>query len=171
MKTVYGFLILICSVILIMDIVNCVLGSYEYSKQIGSHWELAVKASTLEKKTEGVDNFVQALANSGLQGNYNAIWLETPNNSFDRNFEALLSLQKRLHEISKMDISSFQYQTALAQITQQEQNEAHEMLSVFDGVWWKEYHFWLWDWVLLCNLCVVVFGLLGVIFARINFDY
>jgi uncharacterized membrane protein len=46
-----------------------------------------------------------------------------------------------------MDVSSFEYQTAIQQITDQEQGGASPMLSVFEGIWWKTNYFLLWDWV------------------------
>ena len=129
-----------------------IIGEYQYEKQYGAYWELAVKASSIEKKIEGIDKFVEALNNSNLTGKHNAIFMETPNNSFDENFEALKSLQSRLHEIREMDIKSFEYQTALQQITGQEQDEASKMLAVFSGIWWKENHFFLWDWVAILQI-------------------
>lgn len=43
-----------------------------------------------------------------------------------------------------MDANSFQYNTAIQQITQQEQGEAIDMLSVFQGCWYKENYILLW---------------------------
>ncbi len=143
-------------VMLIISGIVGVIGHYQYSKQYDSYWELSVKASSIEKKIEGIDKFVQALEKSDLNGKYNALFLETPNNSFDENFAALKSLQIRLHDISKMDIKSFEYQTALQQITGQEQNEAAGMLSVFSGIWWKDNHFFLWDWICITQICVFI---------------
>jgi len=155
MRTFGIILTIVSAIILIADIFTGVIGHYQYSKKYESYWELAVKASSIEKKIEGIDKFVAALESSNLSGQYNAIFLETPNNSFDENFAALKSLQSRLHEIQSMDIKSFEYQTALQQITQQEQNEAAGMLNVFSGIWWKDNHFLLWDWI--CITQVVLF--------------
>lgn len=155
-----GIILTIASIILLIaDGITGVLGHYQYSKKYESYWDLAVKASSIEKKIEGIDKFVAALEQSDLNGNYDAIFLETPNNSFDENFAALKSLQIRLHEIQSMDIKSFEYQTALQQITQQEQNESGAMLSIFSGIWWKQNHFMLWDWICIVQV-VVLFGLL-----------
>ena len=154
MKTTVIFLTIIFGIILILDIIFSVIGHYQYSKSYSSYWELSVKASSITKKIEGLDKFVAALESSPLKGKYDALFMETPNNSFDENFAALKSLQIRLHEISGMDITSFQYQTALAQITQQEQNEGDKMLEVFDGIWWKDNHFFLWDWIGVVNVLV-----------------
>lgn len=168
MKILAIAMIFIGIIVGIGDIVNEVYGNYYYSKQFESYWNLADKASTIKQKSEYINLFVDALKSSGLQGEYNAIFMKTPDNSFDRNLEALESLQSRLNEIQTMDISSFQYQSAIQQITAQEQADAQDMLDVFSGIWWKENHFWLWDWVgsiqILSVLLVFFIGL--VILAK-----
>ena len=156
MKTL-GIILTLGSILLLgIDIYKGVIGNYEYNNKYECYWSLADKASTIPKKAEGIDKFVNALENSGFKGKYNAIFLQTPDNSFDYNFEALKSLQLRMHEIEKMDITSFQYQTAIQQITQQEQGEAKEMLSEFSGIWWKENHFMLWNWVCLVQVLLLI---------------
>lgn len=124
-----------------------ILRNYEYEQKISSYWNLSDKASTISQKAHYVDRFVKALENSNLQNTYNAIWLKTPDNSFDKNLEQLKTLQQRLHEIEKMDITSFQYQTAIQQITAQEQGEAQKMLKVFEGCWMLDNYFLLWGWI------------------------
>jgi Ca2+/Na+ antiporter len=163
-KEVGIFLTLITIVLLIVYIVNSVRANYQYSKKIESYWSLADKSSTIVKKSYYIDQFVTALEKQNLNGEYDAIWLQTADNSFDMNFDALKTLQVRLHEIEKMDITSFQYQTAIQQITSQEQGEAREMLIVFEGTWFKANHFLLWGWV--CTtlvLSLVVLLIVGII--------
>ena len=173
MKTLGIILIIISLIVLAFDIGNGIMGSYQYSNQIECYWSLADKASTIQKKAENIDKFVAALENSGLKGQYNAMFLVTPDNSFDYNMEALKTLQNRLHEIEKMDITSFQYQTAIQQITQQEQGEAHAMLSIFEGIWWKINYFWLWDWIgvvqILVSIGLLITGLLVLFFNLEDF--
>jgi hypothetical protein len=147
MKT-FGITTLLVGVMFtFLNIGSSIMANYKYEKQILCYWKLADKASTIPQKTEYIDKFVSALESSGLSGGYNALVLDTPNNSFDKNVEAVRSLQTRLHEIQGMDVMSFQYQTAIQQITAQEQGEAKKMLDVFDGVWTKNNYFWIWDWV------------------------
>lgn len=122
-----------------------VLNKYEYSRTIKSYWELGVKASTLEKKSEYLDQFVAGLNAAHLSGN-NAIFLKTPDNSYEQNFAALTSLQKRMHEINEMDPKSFEYQLAIGQITAQEQGEAGKMLDQFEGIWYLNRHPTYWKW-------------------------
>lgn len=127
----------------------------------------------MKKKAEYIDKFVNALNNSDFKNKYNAISLCTDNNSFNYNFESLKSLQQRLHEISNMDIKSFEYQTAIQQITAQEQGEAKEMLSVFQGIWWKEHHLLLWDWIGVTYVTLIIIGLLitGLISLSFLLEY
>lgn len=146
--------------ILIWQTVLSVRGNYEYEAAIAAEWSLADKSSTIPAKKEHLDKFVAALEGQGFQGQYNAIIYPTPDNSFDTNLAALKTLQGRLHEIEKMDVTSFQYQTAIQQITAQEQGEAQKMLQVFEGVWWKTHHFMAWDWI---QIIWVLFGLLLLI--------
>jgi len=152
-------LTILTAILLIMTIATGFIGAYQYEKQFSSYWNLADKSSTITKKAEYIDKFVNAIENGKFTGEYNAIIMQTPDNSFDQNFIALKTLQQRLHEISGMDVTSFQYQTAIQQITEQEQGEAYEMLKVFKGIWWKENHFFLWNWICFVQLCIVIIGL------------
>lgn len=127
-------------------IVDAVVADYQYDNEIGSYWELGVKASTLPKKAEYLDKFVSALEKANLADS-SALWLKTPDASVEQNMTALHSLQERMHEIQGMDVSSFQYQQAMAQITGQEQDEAKKMLDVFRDAWYMNHHFFLWDWM------------------------
>jgi hypothetical protein len=147
MKTAMTICLVLGSVICIWQIVISIRGSYEYERTVAAEWSLADKSSTIPAKGQHLDKFVAALEGQGFQGQYNAVIFPTPDNSFDTNLEALKTLQNRLHEIEKMDVSSFQYQTAIQQITAQEQGEARKMLQVFEGVWWKTHHLMAWDWI------------------------
>lgn len=135
-------------VVLLFIIIGVLVAKNEFKRDISSHWSLADKSSTITEKMRHIDNFVIALEKSGLQGEHDAIIYKTIDNSFDQNLIALKSLQLRLHEIDSMDVASFEYQTAMQQITAQEQGEAKEMLDVFYGTWVKDNYFLLWDWVL-----------------------
>lgn len=163
-------LLIVLLVITALDTASVIRANYKYSKKFDSYWSLAEKASSIEKKIEGIDKFVDALAKSGFEGQYDAMYLETPDNSFDENFAALKSLQTRLHEIQNMDVKSFEYQTALQQITQQEQAEAKEMLSVFSGIWYKNNYLYLWGWIGLLNGIFVIIGFF-IVFAWKSSEY
>lgn len=172
MKIAFLIMILVVLTWLTFNIAGEVRGSYAYEGAVGSYWNLADKSSTIPKKAEYIDKFVSALEQQHFDGQYNAVIFPTPDNSFDRNFEALKSLQGRLHEIEKMDVASFQYQTAIQQITAQEQGEAKAMLDVFDGLWWKQNHFLLWDWVEMVNWIVLGLAMIFVgLFGFVAFDY
>jgi len=153
-------ILLMCISLLVgcIDTAFYAVGKYRFENEISSYWDLADKASTIKQKSIYVDKFVFSLENYGMSGKYNAIFFKTPNNSFDYNIVALKTLQQRLHEIQKMDITSFQYQTAIQQITQQEQGEAYQMIKVFKGIWWKENYPLLWNWIcgIQVTLCVIL---------------
>jgi len=152
---------LIVVLVLGFHIVSEAYTMYLYDSRIQSYWDLAVKASTLDQKAAFLDQFVDALEAANLHGNDALIWA-TPNNSAEQNMVALKSLQKRMQEIKGMDVTSFQYQQAISQITAQEQGEAQSMLSTLRGVWFKSNHFWLWGkidalrWLLEIVVCGII---------------
>ena len=152
----------VCSLIFLN--VSKIAASYQYSKNVLSYWKLADKSSTIVEKSRNLDLFVAQFSDEKYKGEYDAIIFKTPDNSFDGNFKALTSMQLRLQEIKTMDISSFEYQTAIQQITAQEQGEAFDMLDTLKGVWYKENYFYLWDWVgfifVLLSVVVLSVGLM-----------
>lgn len=154
LSKVLAVIFLAMLVVLVGTIVTHIREAYRYDREIGSYWSLADKASTITQKSEYVDKFVAALESQHLDGEYNALLFATPDNSFDKNIEALRSLQWRLREIQTMNPASFEYQTAIQQITAQEQGEASVMLSDLGGCWWKRNHILLWDWIAFVNYFV-----------------
>jgi hypothetical protein len=171
MKITGIILIVICIIMMIFQIKSCVSSNYEYENKISSYWALADKSSTIVEKSKYVKQFVEILEKSN-HADYNAIWLKTPNNSFLKNLEALKSLSVRLDQIKGMNVESFAYQTAIQQITAQEQGEAKEMLSVFEGCWVKDKYFIVWEWfaVVFCLIYLTI-GITGFCFIIIDSDY
>ncbi len=143
---------------LLVMIFFAVIGNYHYERDYESYWNLAEKASTIQQKAVYMDKFVAGFKGKGFEGDYNAVFFKTPDNSFDKNFEALQSLKTRLDEIQKMNVTSFEYQTAIQQITAQEQGEAQDMLEVFSGIWWKNNYIFLWEWVAALEVvsCIIL---------------
>lgn len=120
---------------------------YAYGRGIGSYWNLSVKASTLTMKADYLNQFVAAIDSARLTG-HNALFFLTPDNDVALNVVTLKNLQHRMEEIRGMDVTSFAYQQAIAQISAaQEQDEATHILGVIKGAWYLEYHPFLWDWV------------------------
>jgi hypothetical protein len=151
------------SILLLITLSFAVIADYQYENKIISQWNLAEKASTIELKSQYIDQFMVAIDKPEFRGQYNAVILKTPDNSFDANFNALQSFQGRLQEIKTMDVRSFEYQTAIQQITAQEQGEADEMLSVIHGIWLKDNYPLLWDWVcavqVLLSIVILCIGI------------
>lgn len=152
---------------LVVSICTSIYGGYRYKLDYSHHWELADKSSTIEAKQRHIEAFVSAIEDGCLSGDfasYNALFMRQPSNSIDHNFEALKTLRDRLNEISTMSPSSFEYNTAIQQITQQEQGEAASMLRVFEGCYIMKNYFIAWEWVGLIPLLALIifaFGLLG----------
>lgn len=146
MKTFFALLMSVLSILWLALVIGLVVsGEYRLSKKCMSYWNLADKASTLDAKSEYINQFVKSLDAHDFS-EYNAIWLKTPNNSFERNVSAVKTLQARLLKIKTLDENSFAYQTAIQQITAQEQGEAKEMLIVISGCWWMKNCFIMWNW-------------------------
>ncbi len=158
------FVIIACVIVLVAEGIHAIATNYTYTRDIENEWVLADRSSTIEAKTVHMDKFIAALEASGLQGEYNAVFLTKPENSFDANMEALKSLQVRLHEIAGMDPNSFQYNTALHQITEQEQGQASGMIDTFESIYWKEHATWLWGWIgVICVMLPIVVGFFAVV--------
>lgn len=142
---------------------------YEYDRTIGSYWDLSDKSSTLRQKSEYLDRYVAELHRPDRFAPNDATIYPTPNNSFEHNMVALTSLQGRMHEIATMDESSFAYQTAIQQITAQEQGEAKAMTSVFEGCWFLRNHPFLWGWhdaIVWCGIALMLFVVATVTFLE-----
>lgn len=153
MKTAGVILLLVAIVLFVGQIAMGIRCNYVYSKDVGSFWELADKTSTIKAKSEYIDKFVAAIESNIDVNDYNAVFMKTPNNYVKTNLEALKTLQSRLKEIQKIDIQSFAYQTAIQQITAQEQGEAKEMIAIFYGVYTKNHYIFNWQWVGLLFMC------------------
>jgi hypothetical protein len=157
MKAGLVFLLAVVSAIVLIS--RGIYVSYRYSNDVTSYWSLADKASTIEQKAHYINIFVEKLESVGLDGKHSRIIFKTPDNSFDNNLFALKSFQMRLHEIMGMDIKSFEYQTALQQITGQEQGEAGEMLSVFRSTYMLHNYPMMWGWFLGIWIFITLCGM------------
>ena len=169
MKNIITVLFFVSLAFLCFLIPKQVVADYQFKRDIQAHWNLADKSSSINEKARHMDNYVLALEGIHAEGEYNALWFKTQDNLFDTNMDALKSLQTRLHEISTMDVASFEYQTAIQQITQQEQGEAGEMLSVFRGIWYRHNHPMLWK-IYGTMSWLFAFFWAGIIIGHIPFD-
>jgi hypothetical protein len=148
-----------------------VVVDYEYNNGIGSYWSLGVKASTLQQKTVYLDQYVATLEAQHLGGTHDAVWLRTPDNGYDQNMVALKSLQGRMHQIQGMDEQSFAYQTAMQQITAQEQGEADHLTGTFEGCWYLHNYPGLWEWIdALVWFFWIIWLILGIIVVCIDWS-
>jgi hypothetical protein len=134
---------------------------YAYDNSIGSFWDLSEKASTLQQKSEYLDQYVQAIETARFAPN-DAVIFPTPNNSYQQNMVALKSLQGRMHQIAGVDERSFAYQTAIQQITAQEQGEGDALTDTLKSCWFLENHSVLWGWHDFLFWLILVVGPLGL---------
>ena len=81
---------------------------------------------------------------------------------------ALSSLDKRLGEIRNLDPGGFAYQTAMQQITEQEQGQADTLTSTLKGCWTLKHYPLAWDWIKGIILLIGVWMVLGSTFKEIK---
>lgn len=132
--------------------ITVIRGEYTFTNEYLKSWNLADKSSTLAAKQIHIEAFVAALERGNERGRfseYDAIFLQTADNSFEANMDALRTLSIRLKQIEKMDPSSFEYNTAIQQITAQEQGEAHAMIAVLNGCYLLANYPLAWGWILM----------------------
>lgn len=171
MKIASGSLVILFAVgAFIGLIITTVQANYNWDSQYGSQWSLGVKASTIAQKSDYIDKFVAALDSSGLSGTQNTLFWPTPDNNFDENMKALKSLQKRLHDIQGMNENDFAYQSAIQQITAQEQDDNTKVLDELEGAWWKVHYPFLWNPFYNIAIVIGLFILLIVGVAVIAMD-
>lgn len=143
---------------------NTIVSDYHYNKEVLYSWNLADKTSTLEAKAGYIDTFINNLEKTDL-AEYNAIFLKTPDNNIQNNINAIKTLKQRLDEIKGLDPESFAYQTAIQQITAQEQGEAHNMLYTIQGGYNLKNYPLAWGWIFGVTM-MIAFMLLfvGILF-------
>ncbi len=162
------FLLTFAILLALLQIGGLIATDYSFKRDIMSHWSLADKSSTIEAKSQHIQAMIQAIharsaPYSGKFAQHNAVVLTTPQNSFQGNFEALKTLGTRLSEIQKMDPKTFEYNTAISQITAQEQGEANELIGTLDGCYTLKCWPIAWDWIgLLVLILWLVFGCIGI---------
>jgi hypothetical protein len=175
MKLAIGILIVIAALVIGgCQIRSQIISSYRQEKQYGQFWSLADKSSTIPAKQKYLRQYVDALRGgyqNGQFASYDAVWLQTPNNSFEANLHAVETLADRLDQIQSMDITSFQYNTAIEQITKQEQGEASSMLHVFSGCYELSNYPIIWGWIggITCGAWIV-FLIVGIVTTIIGLD-
>jgi hypothetical protein len=161
MKT-SGILLMVAGVIFgTWMVIDLVRDNYVYDNTIGSYWNLSVKASSLDVKSQYLDQFVSAVQAANLSGN-DAIFFPTPDNSYQQNFDAILSLQTRMHAFVGQDSTTMAYQQAISQITAQEEDDNSSTIQVISDLWWKQNHYFFWNVFLGLGEIISVVLLLGV---------
>lgn len=135
---------------------------WEYKNKAGNLWELADKASTIEQKSAYLDAFISKVESFGLSGCNSNLYYQTPSSGFNQNLIALKSLQLRLKKIKNMDENSLAYQTAIEQITAQEQGEAGNILYVIEECYYKKNYYSYWNNWIITGMVILEFGLMIV---------
>lgn len=158
-KGITIFFIVITSLLIILLFGVMIYADYKWNKEYNSYWSLSDKTSTLEAKEGYITQFVDKIENNRNQfAEYNAIILKVPDNNCDNNINAVKTLRDRLRSIKNMNESSFEYQTAMQQITGQEQGEAQVMMNELSGCYILKNYPLAWSWI-----CGILIGFLIIL--------
>ena len=165
-------IILIAGVVLFAYIIpKNIIANYKFEKNYLQLWELADKSSTIPAKQKYISEFVSVLEKDKDKfATHNAIFLKTPNNELVSNLNALKTLADRLSQIQEMNPNTFEYNTAIQQITAQEQGEAKALISVIRGCYYLETYPSIWGWIgaTLIFLGILLCGIGGIgIFCKL----
>lgn len=143
---------------------------YQYDNSIGSYWNLSVKASSLDVKSQYLDQFISAVRAANLSGN-DALIFKTPDNSYEQNFDAITSLQSRMHAFVGQDPTTMAYQQAISQITAQEEDDNSSTIQVINGLWWKSNHYFFWNPIYIIAMFILLLaGVAGGIVLCVSAD-
>lgn len=165
-------LILFVAIFCAVSISQCVSASMEWNERVGYAWDMADKSSTLTEKSKYIDEYISRLKDVEHE-EYGAIVYKIKSNRYDLNLKALETLGQRLKQVQKLDVNSFAYQTAIQQITAQEQGEAQNMIKVFYNAfilkkyWWAFSTVQAWVWVIF----TIVFLVCGTIILFKAMDF
>ena len=158
MKLFSWTLVIVGIALAIWMIIGAVIAGYQYENDYYYAWSLADKSSDLQSKSKYITEFRTNLEIGYMRGDfasYDVLFLKTNDNSFERNLEALKSLEKRIIEIQLMDVKSFEYNTAIQQITSQEQGEAQPMLKNFKNCYLFASYPYLWRIFLVLSILLI----------------
>lgn len=175
-KKILGIALIVVGTLIIANQILCnVVAKYNYEKSYSNLWELADKSSTIPAKEKYILAFVNALKSGKAIGDfseYDAIWLKTPNNNFDANLAAVETLAQRLKEIQEMSPKTFEYNTAIQQITDQEQDQAHQLMGVLNGCYVLKKYWIAWSWIdgILVSAAIMMASI-GVGFLLVYYDF
>ena len=118
MKKTIGIFLIIVSVVLVMWLItNAIIANYRYDRDVESYYTLSVQASTAEKKLEYINIFENKIIENNLITGYGAIIFKKPKNDAFHQYEILKTIKERLISINSVNISSFEYQQAMYEMS------------------------------------------------------
>lgn len=148
MRYTSGVCLLIIGIVLLGTLIfQSVKEYYDFKTNYKSYWELSDRSSTLQAKEQYISKFIEQIENNKDKfAEYNAVIFKTPQSSFKNNLKAVETLRDRLISIQGMNETDFAYQTAIQQITEQEQGEAQSMLRDIEGAFILKSYPLIWGW-------------------------
>ncbi len=138
-------LVILVLVIVLGGIGTCIMSPYQYDRDVRQYLKLADDASDAKTKLSHLGEYRDAI--TAKIGRNDARYIFTEKQyTRDAQLAILDTLISRLRDISQMDPKSFEYQTAMQQVTGQEFDHT---CSRIDGIFWDCYRRssgWRWLW-------------------------
>jgi len=121
----FGSIIVVCIVLLIAGYitvftVNSIRNGYMWENTVNSYFELADRASSIDKKLEYLKQYRAALMEKGLNAGQSRYVRPTPASDLSNQMIILDTLIIRMEDAQKLSSSSLEYQQAIKQITTDE---------------------------------------------------
>ena len=155
--------LIISSILLAVTVINFISMKNEWIDLHGNHWTMAERASTIEAKTEKVTKFYQSIMENRQDfSSSSALFWKNQDNNLGNNLVSLKTLVDRLADIQKMNVSSLEYQMAIKQITENEMDQASEMINVIKGSWCMNNYFMTYNfggWLFMGSIIGIIAGL------------
>ncbi len=122
--------------ILTITMINLISMNTAWVNKHGTYWTQADRSSTIEAKSEKIKLFYDSIVDN-REDFYpsSSFFVKNSDNMLDNNMQSLKTLVDRLQQIQQMNPSSLEYQTAIKQITENEIDQASEMIGVIRGCW------------------------------------
>ena len=154
-----GILLMVASILLCAGalIHGGIYASYSYDVRMGQYIRLADDSSTAESKLEYLKKFEEVVSSNIFRNEARYVF-KKERLTRDKQLKVLSTLQTRLQDAVEMDPLSFEYQTAMQQITGQEFDHAlGEINDIISSCWLRQSGFAVFCLWIAWLLCLILF--------------
>ena len=167
-----GWILVCLSVLIVGASLACglIYALYSYNVNVSQYVQLADDASTATQKLVYLQKYEEAIHKHIARNDARFIFTRE-RWTRDKQLEILATLQTRLQEAAAMNPLSFEYQTAINQITGQEFDHAlQDINKIIEDCWFRQSGlaiFCLWfQWILTIPMFVA-----GIIFLMKDYEF